>query len=297
MSSRWRRQREPSRGRIARRRQVELVEFGPCCLEDEIAAGGLEPLHQIAGPGVENTLPRRDQIAGPPAVDCRASNCRAMDGAEDVRLGMGLGMGLGWAGIANGDQVATAPNLKTVQPIACDQCLDAGAWQGWQCLEVEGWGSIRQTDEGPRIEYRRQKTKRSGGVQISIPIHPDLAAVLEACPKDQFTFRQTIQKRSRSAKAFGGAVRDWCDEAGLGECSSHGLRKAICRLADAGATPHQMMAIAGHKTLAMVQHNTEAANREGSADSAMGLLIARPNQEKNVVNLPHRFAKKTSNPL
>ena len=121
MSSRWRRQREPSGGRIARRRQVELVEFGPCCLEDEIAAGGLEPLHQIAGPGVENALPRRDQIAGPPVVDCRAINCRAMDGAEDVRLGMGLGMGLGWAGIANGDQVATAPNLKTVQPIACGQ--------------------------------------------------------------------------------------------------------------------------------------------------------------------------------
>lgn len=31
--------------------QVELVQLGKRGLEDEVATGGLEPLHQIAGPG------------------------------------------------------------------------------------------------------------------------------------------------------------------------------------------------------------------------------------------------------
>jgi len=115
MSSRWRRVSEPSGGRIARRRQVELVELGQCRLENKIAAGGLKSLHQIAGPGVEDAMARLDQ--------------RMADGAENVRLAMSLI----WAGIADGNQVTAA-----VQPIACRQGLDAGTWQGWQGLEVEG---------------------------------------------------------------------------------------------------------------------------------------------------------------
>ena len=49
------------------------------------------------------------------------------------------------------------------------------------------------------------------------------------------------------------------------------------------------MAITGHKTLALVQRYTEAALREGLADSAMQKLLSRPNREQTVVNLPHRF--------
>lgn len=33
---------------------------------------------------------------------------------------------------------------------------------------------------GDRIEYRRQKTSRSGGIKVSIPLHADLAEVLDA---------------------------------------------------------------------------------------------------------------------
>ena len=41
--------------------QVELIEFGQGCLEDEITTGGLKPLHQIAGPGVVNAAALLDQ--------------------------------------------------------------------------------------------------------------------------------------------------------------------------------------------------------------------------------------------
>jgi len=50
------------------------------------------------------------------------------------------------------------------------------------------------------------------------------------------------------------------------------------------------MSVTGHKTLAEVQRYTKTATREGLADSAMGKLMARPNREQTVVNLPERFA-------
>ncbi|MEC8795645.1 MAG: tyrosine-type recombinase/integrase, partial [Pseudomonadota bacterium] len=79
--------------------------------------------------------------------------------------------------------------------------------------------------------------------------------------------------------------------------SAHGLRKACARrLTKAGATAHEIGAVTGHKTLALVQRYTEAAGREGMADSAIEKLIARPNGECNLANLPKRFVKSDTNP-
>lgn len=142
--------------------------------------------------------------------------------------------------------------------------------------------------------YRRQKTARSNGVLVSIPIHPDLAEVLATLPDDR-PFLATAYGKARTPDGLGNKMREWCDKAGLGVCSAHGLRKAISRrLAEAGASAHEIMAVTGHKTLAEVQRYTESATREGMADAAMGKLIARPNREQTVVNLPQRFATKNT---
>lgn len=50
------------------------------------------------------------------------------------------------------------------------------------------------------------------------------------------------------------------------------------------------MAVMGYKKLAQVQRYTKSATREGLVSTAMGKLIARPNREQTMVNLPHRFA-------
>ncbi|MCE8539916.1 hypothetical protein KBY27_20840 [Ruegeria pomeroyi] len=63
-----------------------------------------------------------------------------------------------------------------------------------------------------------------------------------------------------------------------------------------GATAHEIGAVAGHKTLALVQRYTEAAGREGMADSAFEKLVARPNGERNLANLPKRFVKSDTKP-
>ena len=144
--------------------------------------------------------------------------------------------------------------------------------------------------KGGRLEYRRQKTVRSNGVMVSIPIHPDLAEVLADLPDDR-PLLATEYGKPRSPDGLGNKMREWCNQAGLAMCSSHGLRKACARrLAEAGTSAHEIMAVTGHKTLAEVQRYTESATREGLADSAMGKLIARPNRMKTVVNPPQRFA-------
>jgi integrase len=144
-----------------------------------------------------------------------------------------------------------------------------------------------------RLEYRRQKTAKANGILVSIPVHPDLADVLATCAADR-PFLATAYGKSRSPDGLGNLMREWCNKAGLSECSSHGLRKACARrLAEAGATAHEIMAVTGHKTLAEVQRYTETAMREGLADSAHAKLLSRPNREQTVVNLPQRFAKKS----
>jgi hypothetical protein len=53
-------------------------------------------------------------------------------------------------------------------------------------------------------------------------------------------------------------------------CRLHGLKKGgMRRLAEAGGTAHELMAISGHKTLSEVQRYTEDANRKKLAVSGI----------------------------
>jgi len=157
--------------------------------------------------------------------------------------------------------------------------------------------NLRETPNGLRIEYRRQKTMKTNGMAVSIPVHPDLAAVLADLPSDR-PFLATAYGKARSAEGLGNSVREWCDAAGLTACTSHGLRKACARrLAEAGANVKQIAAVTGHKTLAEVQRYTETADRQLLADQGFELLLARPNGEQTVVNFPDRFTKKSGKQL
>ncbi len=77
-----------------------------------------------------------------------------------------------------------------------------------------------------------------------------------------------------TANDFGNAFREWCDEAGLPHCASHGLRKAAARrLAEAGASAHEIASITGHESLREVERYTKAANRKKLAESASAKVI------------------------
>lgn len=117
------------------------------------------------------------------------------------------------------------------------------------------------------IHLRQHKT----GAEVFIPLHPDFLATLEALPKTSLTFLLTEYGRPFSIAGFGNWFRDRCAEAGLPTgLSAHGLRKAACRrLAEAGCTANQIMAISGHTSLKEVTRYTAAADRAHMARQAM----------------------------
>lgn len=121
-----------------------------------------------------------------------------------------------------------------------------------------------------RLRYSRQKMKTRDGVLVDIPLHPALERRLTRLTPQPDTFLAVGTGKQRSAAGLGNAMRKWCDAANLGDCTAHGLRKACARrLAEAGATPHEIMAVTGHKTLAEVERYTEKVSRAGLADKAM----------------------------
>jgi integrase len=124
-----------------------------------------------------------------------------------------------------------------------------------------------------RIRYRQAKNEHRNPIDMDIPLHGDLAEAIAASPSQHLTFLVTVYGKPYSPNGFGNAFKDWCRQANLPHCSAHGLRKALAtRLAERGATAHEIMAITGHQSLEEVERYTRAARRSELADSAMRKL-------------------------
>jgi integrase len=124
-----------------------------------------------------------------------------------------------------------------------------------------------------RLRYRQAKNEHRNPIDCDIPVHPDLAEIIVATPSTHLTFLVTEQGRPFTPAGFGNKFRDWCDQANLPHCSAHGLRKAAAaRLAERGATAHEIMAVTGHQSLEEVERYTRAARKAQLADSAMSKL-------------------------
>ena len=124
-----------------------------------------------------------------------------------------------------------------------------------------------------RIQYRQAKNEHRSPVDLDIPLHDDLKAIIDATPSSHLTFLVTEYGRPFTPAGFGNLFKDWCRQANLPHCSAHGLRKATAaRLAERGATAHEIMAITGHKSLEEVERYTRAARQAKLADAAMAKL-------------------------
>jgi integrase len=121
--------------------------------------------------------------------------------------------------------------------------------------------------KGLRVKQRKTKA------ELVIPVHAELARVIAATPNNHLTFLVTQFGEPYSSAGFGNAMRDWCDQANLPHCSSHGLRKAQCRrLAEAGCSASQIASISGHRSLAEVERYVRAAEQTRLAADAMGKI-------------------------
>lgn len=127
--------------------------------------------------------------------------------------------------------------------------------------------------DGQSILVRQEKT----GVELLIPVHADLRLALDAWPRSHVAILANKKGSGTSVHGFGGFMAEAIEKAGLPpRCVLHGLRKAAARrLAEAGCTVHQIMAITGHKTLTEVERYTEAAQQAPRARDAITRLSTR----------------------
>jgi integrase len=122
------------------------------------------------------------------------------------------------------------------------------------------------------ISVVQQKT----GAHVTIPLHPELQAILDATPSDHLTFLVTQRGKPFTPGGFTHRMRLWAREAGLKDVPLDGLRKAGCRrLAEVGCSAHEIMAISGHKTLAEVQRYCAEAEQKIRAERAIARTAIR----------------------
>ena len=146
-------------------------------------------------------------------------------------------------------------------------------------------GDVRQMTkqqvQGGRVTVRQEKT----GQLVDIRQHPQLRGSLAASASDRMVLLTTEFGRPFTAKGFGNWISKAAERAGLPHCSAHGLRKAAARrLAEAGCSAHQIMAITGHQTLKEVERYTRDAGRRNLADSAMERIGISTQAEQAVSN-------------
>ena len=140
------------------------------------------------------------------------------------------------------------------------------------------------------LSWRPSKTT---GKLLTIRVLPELQAALDAMPRsDALTFLLTEYGRPfKSAAAFGNRFAAWCEQAGLkpvlckdGKMRNyriHGLRKAACtRLAHAGCSAMEIMAVSGHVTLAEAQKYVTEVEQKRMAETAMARLTADQNKHR-----------------
>jgi integrase len=124
------------------------------------------------------------------------------------------------------------------------------------------------------LNWVRKKTEDKTGLELAIPVHPELRRIIDATPSKHLTFLVTELGVSFTVAGFGGWFRDRCNEAGLRHCTFHGLRKAAAtRLIDAGCDVVEAAAITGHASLKELQRYIETRDRKKAARRAMAKLV------------------------
>lgn len=126
------------------------------------------------------------------------------------------------------------------------------------------WSDIH----GGRIRVVQQKT----GAKIWVPIHPDLANHIDRWRPGAraVTILSSTLGRPWSASRLTAAIRGHAHRAGTSGATLHGLRKtAAAKLAEAGCSTKEIMAITGHASISEVERYTRGAEQSAMADTAV----------------------------
>jgi integrase len=138
--------------------------------------------------------------------------------------------------------------------------------------------AIRLGPKNRRGDVMRYVPKKTSYVRKEESVKPVLKPLVEAIDATAHgidIYLLTSHGKQFSDAGFGNWMRERCDEAGLPECTSHGLKKiAATIVANMGATDRQMMMLFDWKTEKMANVYTRMANKEKLAADAARLLGA-----------------------
>jgi len=139
---------------------------------------------------------------------------------------------------------------------------------------------------GSTIRVLQQKTR----AKLTLALHHDLRGILGAAPRQHVSIVVTEFGAPFTVDGFSRFMRDAITAARLPlDCQPHGLRKAAGRrLAEAGASTRQIMAVLGHKTLSEAERYTREAEQAGLAAGAVVLLEGH-SRNKVSQTIPERF--------
>jgi integrase len=127
--------------------------------------------------------------------------------------------------------------------------------------------------EKASARYVRNKT----GIGVEVALHSELKKALAAAAHDHVTVINTEYGKPFTVDGYSQFMRDAITKAGLPlDCKPHGLRKTLGRrLADAGCSAHEIMAVLGHTTLAEAERYTREADRRRGGHNAMEKMEAQ----------------------
>jgi enterobacteria phage integrase len=174
--------------------------------------------------------------------------------------------------------------IGTKPRLAFELMLDTG--QRRSDVHRMTWTDVSETT----ISVVQQKT----GHKLIIPLHHRLREVLARAERNRkhVTIITTQYGRPFTVDGFSQWFRNAISKAGLPiDCQPHGLRKAAGRrLADAGCTAHEIMAVLGHKTLSEAERYTREADQALLATTAVGKLEKRTTN-RNAQTAPDGLGK------
>jgi integrase len=123
-----------------------------------------------------------------------------------------------------------------------------------------------------KFTARKNRNRKSRKV-IELPILLDLARALDATATGDMTYLVSDLGTPFSIERLGHLMGQWADEAGLTNCTSHGIRKAAAvALAENGATAAELCAVFGWSQLATAQIYIDEANKRKMAGNALARL-------------------------
>jgi integrase len=136
--------------------------------------------------------------------------------------------------------------------------------------EVEGWLKFVAWKNRNRISRKI----------IECPIRPALAEALAATLTGDMTYLVNDLNRPFTINGLGNKMRDWCDAAGLPQCSAHGLRKAAAViLAESGASASELCALFGWSKLETAEVYIREANKRTMVENVFTRLDDHRNRK------------------